>query len=89
MPYGPANEVRTFSFWHHSLWEWGVNLVQDPILAHLFSWHAIRLHKWDGRQWVRFVDEPNTGDLWWEIEVCDKLIGCSNVMNNNVIDPNP
>ena len=62
-------EHRTFAFWHRSLWDWALSLLRDPLLARLFVWHAIKLHKWDGQQWVRFVDEPNTGDLWWEIEV--------------------
>ncbi|KAI1782317.1 hypothetical protein LXA43DRAFT_1145587, partial [Ganoderma leucocontextum] len=66
VPYG--DDARTYSFWHRSIWDWGLKLARDPTLAPLFSWHAVKFHKWDGRQWVRFVDEPNTGDLWWEME---------------------
>ncbi|KAI8993803.1 hypothetical protein BD414DRAFT_456923 [Trametes punicea] len=59
---------RIYNFHYRPLWEWALSLVRDPVLAPLFNWHARRFYKWDGAHWIRFVDEPYTADLWWNIE---------------------
>ncbi|OSC97911.1 hypothetical protein PYCCODRAFT_1418559 [Trametes coccinea BRFM310] len=59
---------RIYTFHYRPLWDWALSLIRDPILAPLFTWHATRLYKWNGSYWVRFIDEPYTADLWWDIE---------------------
>lgn len=46
-----------------------MSLVTDPVLAPYMEWSAQKLSKWDGKEWVRFIDEPWTADLYWEQQV--------------------
>ncbi|OJT09918.1 hypothetical protein TRAPUB_13606, partial [Trametes pubescens] len=66
--YKKEAEPRDFSFHCRPLFEWGLSLLADPILASKFSWHAVRHYKYDGNIWERFIDEPNTADAWWNLE---------------------
>ncbi|KDQ33978.1 hypothetical protein PLEOSDRAFT_1033035, partial [Pleurotus ostreatus PC15] len=61
-------ESLTYDVWRRPVWDWIMKLVQDPRLAPHFEWDAKRLFKYNGESWVRFYDEPVTGDLWWEIQ---------------------
>ncbi|KAL1745630.1 hypothetical protein HDZ31DRAFT_35978 [Schizophyllum fasciatum] len=58
----------TFDFHHTSVWDWIRNLVTDPALAPHFVWDAQRIYKHNGQQWVRFYDEPWTGNRMWDIQ---------------------
>lgn len=69
MPYG-RDEPRSFPIYHRDFWEWAMTLVKDPVLAPYMEWSAQKLYKWNGEEWVRFVNEPWTADLWWEEQVC-------------------
>jgi len=53
------------------LWDWCLDLLSDVKLAHLFTWQAQRKYKYNvtTAKWVRFFDEPWTGNPWWEIQV--------------------
>ncbi|KAI0677658.1 hypothetical protein C8Q78DRAFT_962196, partial [Trametes maxima] len=62
------NDVKTYTFYCRPLWDWALSLVADRVLAPHFVWSAIRLFKWNGLRWVRFVDEPFTANYWWDIE---------------------
>ncbi|KAL1938432.1 hypothetical protein VTO73DRAFT_11672 [Trametes versicolor] len=66
--YKKEQEPRKFPFHCRPLFEWGLSLLADPVLATKFSWHAVRHYKYDGETWERFVDEPNTADAWWNLE---------------------
>ncbi|KAG1904216.1 uncharacterized protein F5891DRAFT_1126635 [Suillus fuscotomentosus] len=50
------------------LWDWALNLLDNPLLAPHFVWDAQRVYKHDGTDFVRFFDEPWTGDRWWDIQ---------------------
>ncbi|KAI0826546.1 hypothetical protein BC628DRAFT_1536449 [Trametes gibbosa] len=63
-----GDHKRDYVVYCRSLWEWALRLLKDPALAPLFVWHAIKLYKWDGQEWIRFIDEPHTADLWWQIQ---------------------
>jgi hypothetical protein len=69
IPYTP-DDVRKFTLRSRSLWDWGVSLVQDRILAPHFQWDAQRLSKFNGKDYIRFIHEPYTADRFWEIQVC-------------------
>ncbi|KAK0184532.1 hypothetical protein F5146DRAFT_1006521 [Armillaria mellea] len=38
-----------YDVYHLSLWQWALDLIQDPILALHFVWDAVRLSKWNDR----------------------------------------
>jgi Plavaka transposase len=64
-----------FEFWCHSLWDWVLNLVGNPLLAPYFEWDAQKLFKHDGTKFVRFVHEPWTADQFWKVQV--SLLFCN------------
>jgi hypothetical protein len=43
--------------------------VKNKILAAEFEWNAQKLYKYDGKEFIRFVDEPWTGDRFHEFQV--------------------
>jgi hypothetical protein len=73
IPY-TQNDVRKFTLRSRSLWDWGVSLVQDPILAPHIQWDAQRLSKFNGKEYIRFIHEPYTADRFWEIQVSISLM---------------
>ncbi|KAI0366147.1 hypothetical protein BV20DRAFT_1046355 [Pilatotrama ljubarskyi] len=66
--YGTEDVPRSFTFYYRPLFEWGLSLLRDPILAYKFAWDAIRLFKYNGQEWERFIDEPHTADGFWHIQ---------------------
>ncbi|KAF9245417.1 hypothetical protein BU15DRAFT_85700 [Melanogaster broomeanus] len=50
------------------LWDWAMDLLQDPLLAPHFTWDAQRLYKHNGTRFERFIDEPWTADRWWNVQ---------------------
>ncbi|KAL1660152.1 hypothetical protein GGF50DRAFT_63773, partial [Schizophyllum commune] len=58
----------TYQLYHTDLWDWMWTLVTDPNLAPYFVWNAQRLYRWNGTKWVRFFDEPWTGNRFWRIQ---------------------
>ncbi|KAJ7587834.1 hypothetical protein C8J56DRAFT_786443 [Mycena floridula] len=61
-------EDREYNLLHRDLWDWSMDLVKDPRLAYAFHWDACRLYKYNGDQFVRFLDEPWTADNFWDIQ---------------------
>ncbi|KAK0434975.1 uncharacterized protein EV420DRAFT_1623707 [Desarmillaria tabescens] len=57
-----------YNVYHHCLLKWAVDLIQDPNLAPYFVWDAIKLSKWNGKEFVRFWHEPWTGDHFWNLQ---------------------
>ncbi|KAI6138247.1 hypothetical protein BKA82DRAFT_28232 [Pisolithus tinctorius] len=51
------------------LWDWALDLLQNPSLALHFVWDAERVFKLDGETYEHFYTEPWTGDRWWDIQV--------------------
>ncbi|KAF9490004.1 hypothetical protein BDN71DRAFT_1525388 [Pleurotus eryngii] len=57
-----------FEIWYRPLWDWVLSLVKDTNLASHFEWNSQWLYKFNGRDFIRFFDEPWTGDLLWNME---------------------
>ncbi|KAL4266406.1 hypothetical protein AB1N83_001284 [Pleurotus pulmonarius] len=57
-----------FEIWYRPLWDWVLSLVKDANLASDFEWNSQRLYKFNGTDFIRFFDEPWTGDLLWDME---------------------
>jgi len=58
----------TFDFWCRSLWDWVLDLVENPSLARYFEWDAQKLYKYDGKKFFRFIHEPWTAARFWEVQ---------------------
>ncbi|RDB28873.1 hypothetical protein Hypma_015251 [Hypsizygus marmoreus] len=62
------NDIRTYDVWHRSVWEWGLDVLRDPIIGPHIHWDAERLYKHNGNAFERFIHEPWTADRWWDIQ---------------------
>lgn len=71
----------TYDFWCLDLWDWAMDLVRNPLLAPYFEWYAQKLFKYDGMEYVRFIDEPWTADWWYEIQVRGPLVQSRHHLN--------
>ena len=69
------NEPKPWEFrmWHWSLWDWACDLLKDPSVGPHCILDAQRLSKFDGHLFVRFIDEPFTADLFWDLQVRKRL----------------
>ncbi|KAJ6572855.1 hypothetical protein DFH09DRAFT_916508 [Mycena vulgaris] len=59
---------QIFEIHARPLWNWALDLIQDPRLASFFVWDAERAYKYDGSSFVRFYTEPWTANAFWEIQ---------------------
>ncbi|KAJ7742454.1 hypothetical protein DFH07DRAFT_750441 [Mycena maculata] len=59
---------QTFEMYARPLWQWTLDLVQDPHLADFFVWDAEKAYKFDGSHYVRFITEPWTADAMWQTQ---------------------
>ncbi|KAJ7440387.1 hypothetical protein FB451DRAFT_1344114 [Mycena latifolia] len=59
---------QIFEMHARPLWNWALDLIQDPRLAPFFVWDAERTYKYNGSSFVRFYTEPWTADTFWEIQ---------------------
>ncbi|KAF9455172.1 hypothetical protein BDZ94DRAFT_1148708, partial [Collybia nuda] len=57
-----------FDFWSRSLKAWISQIVEDPYLATVIQWSAMKLSKFDGKVWVPFVNEPWTAARMWNVQ---------------------
>ncbi|KIN97740.1 hypothetical protein M404DRAFT_32072 [Pisolithus tinctorius Marx 270] len=51
------------------LWDWALDLLQNPSLALHFVWDAEWVFKLDGETYECFYTKPWMGDCWWDIQV--------------------
>lgn len=49
---------------------WAQNVLEDCHLSPLMEWDAMRLEKFNGEKWVRFIHEPWTAQRMWDVQVC-------------------
>lgn len=68
MPYD-KNETIEYQVWNRPLWDWTLDILKEESLKPYFVWDAQRLFRWNGQKWLRFYNEPWTGDDWWNIQV--------------------
>lgn len=58
-----------FDFWCRPLWDWVLDLIENPSMAPYFEWDAQKLYKYDGTKYIRFIHEPWTAARFWEVQV--------------------
>ncbi|KIK75119.1 hypothetical protein PAXRUDRAFT_75769, partial [Paxillus rubicundulus Ve08.2h10] len=51
------------------LWDWAMDMFQDPLLAPHFMWDVQHLYKHNGEHFEQFIHKPWTADQWWNIQV--------------------
>jgi hypothetical protein len=73
---------QTFQFYHRSLWDWAIDLLQDPEVGPHFVFDAQQLSKFDGEKFVRFIHEPWTANMFWEYQVC---VNCAIICHAHVL----
>ncbi|KAJ7807320.1 hypothetical protein B0H14DRAFT_3483424 [Mycena olivaceomarginata] len=56
---------QTFEMYARPLWNWAMDIVQDPHLADFFCWDAEQRYIFDGVNWQRFYTEPWTAEAMW------------------------
>ncbi|KAG1882178.1 hypothetical protein F4604DRAFT_1879586 [Suillus subluteus] len=66
VPY--KQEERVYETHTLPLWEWALDLLDNPVLAPHFVWDAQRVYKHNGAEFERFYNEPWTGDRWWDVQ---------------------
>ncbi|KAG2048600.1 hypothetical protein BDR06DRAFT_895243, partial [Suillus hirtellus] len=49
---------KTFQLFHHSIWDWAVDLLQDPQVGLHFVFDAEWLLKFNGDKFIQFIHEP-------------------------------
>ncbi|KAG1861238.1 hypothetical protein F4604DRAFT_1684061 [Suillus subluteus] len=50
------------------IWDWALDLLDNPLLAPHFVWDVCCVYKHNGVQFKCFFNEPWTGDRWWDIQ---------------------
>ncbi|KAI5994281.1 hypothetical protein F5J12DRAFT_785841 [Pisolithus orientalis] len=50
------------------LWDWALNLLQNPFLEPHFVWDAEQVFKLDSEMYECFYTEPWMGNHWWDIQ---------------------
>lgn len=68
VPYKGVYQI--FEMHARPLWNWSLDLIQDPRLAAFFVWDAERVYKYNGLSFIRFYTEPWTAEALWDIQVC-------------------
>ncbi|KAG2117676.1 hypothetical protein BD769DRAFT_1629737 [Suillus cothurnatus] len=56
VPY--KQEERVYEVHALPIWEWALDLLENPLLAPHFVWDAQRVYKHNGTEFERFYDEP-------------------------------
>ncbi|KAK7436908.1 hypothetical protein VKT23_017983 [Stygiomarasmius scandens] len=59
---------KEFPVHFRPLWDWVVEIATDPKLGPELEWDARKYSKYDGGEWIQFIEEPWTADLWWRIQ---------------------
>ena len=64
-------QLLEFGFQYRDPWEYILNLIHDTSLASVSCWNSVRkiycCRQEDLEEHI--IDEPNTADTWWEVDV--------------------
>ena len=67
------NAERSYDMHFRPLFDWALDQLNHPCLISHFVWDAVRLSKFNGSCWIRFIHEPWTANHWWETQVQHSL----------------
>jgi hypothetical protein len=68
------DEQLDFEVHYWDLWEWAADLLQDLRLFLHFTFDAQHLSKFDGENFVHFIDKPYMAQAFWDLQVCIYVI---------------
>ncbi|KAG9023501.1 hypothetical protein FS837_005781, partial [Tulasnella sp. UAMH 9824] len=54
-----------------SIRDWVSAVVKDPVLLPYFQWYPVKKYHIVGKREVQYVDEPWSGQDWWEDQIYD------------------
>ncbi|KAH9955792.1 hypothetical protein BGW80DRAFT_1188200 [Lactifluus volemus] len=63
------DQPREITFEYRDPWKWILALIQDESLVPWNMWNAVKKFYCQGDHEERIYDEPNTADVWWEVDV--------------------
>ncbi|KAJ7919809.1 hypothetical protein B0H13DRAFT_1988027 [Mycena leptocephala] len=66
VPY--KHELYPFEMYARPLWDWTLQLVQDPRLSDVIVWDAEKAYFYNGEKYVRFFTEPWTANAVWAVQ---------------------
>ena len=60
-----------YTVYYRPIWSWACDLMKNAKIASKFHWDARRIYRYSDKtkSFMRFYDEPWTGDRFWEIQV--------------------
>ncbi|KAI6006227.1 hypothetical protein F5J12DRAFT_783006 [Pisolithus orientalis] len=67
VPY--KKEECTFKAHICPLWEWALDILENPFLGLHFTWDTQRIYRHNSIEYEHFYDEPWTGGYWWDIQL--------------------
>ncbi|KAG1907529.1 uncharacterized protein F5891DRAFT_974232 [Suillus fuscotomentosus] len=60
--------IQEFDLHYKNLWEWAIDLLHDPWLFLHMVFDAQRFSKFNGKEFINFVDESYTAEAFWNIQ---------------------
>ena len=65
-----------YTVYYRPIWSWACDLMKNAKIASKFHWDARQIYRYSDKtkSFMRFYDEPWTGDRFWEIQVLS--MGC-------------
>jgi hypothetical protein len=63
-------QMYKFEFEYRDPWEWIRSIVTDPTLCKSVYWYPVRKYLHDNGHITRLIDQPNTANKWWRVQVC-------------------
>ena len=69
-------------YWTTDLWDWVLELVEDPFYARAMHWDAERHYRHNGHEFERFINEPWTANAWWKAQVSEPSRAILTLMTN-------
>ncbi|KAG1897470.1 uncharacterized protein F5891DRAFT_1191931 [Suillus fuscotomentosus] len=76
LPVEYKKENIEYEVYSRPLWDWALDLLDNPLLAPHFVWDTQRVYKHDGVGFECFFHKPWTGDRWWNLQWLKKVSQC-------------
>lgn len=65
------DQLREYPLYTRNIWDYFTDILSNPYLVSQMDWDAYKMFRFDDKsdEWVRFYDDPLTGDRVWDIQV--------------------
>lgn len=58
-----------YDVYTRNMWKYCLQVIRDPLLSQHMHYDAVRLYRYNGKDWERFITEPWTADRMWKLQV--------------------